>query len=55
MTKSHKGMSDLLAIALYVHLTRISMNSSHMHMASTKVDQVTFCLHGGAGTGKSHV
>ena len=26
-----------------------------MHMASTKADQVTCCLHGGAGTGKSHV
>ena len=26
-----------------------------MHMASTKAHQVTCCLHGGAGTGKSHV
>ena len=26
-----------------------------MHMASTKADHVTCCLHGGAGTGKSHV
>ena len=26
-----------------------------MHMANTGVEQVTCCLHGGAGTGKSHV
>ena len=24
-----------------------------MHMATTKADQVTCCLHGGAGSGKS--
>ena len=25
------------------------------YMASTKADQVTCCLHGGSGTGKSHI
>ena len=33
------------------------MNFSHiiMHVAATKDKQETCCLHGGAGTGKSHV